>query len=364
MTEKRKRKKFAGVRPIIKGQLYEISYYPYPGAERKWDRVNASSESEASKKRGGKMAKASSESDVQSLPLEELKDRLILKCKTDGNSEKTIRNILCKFKKFFEEFLPAHYSHITNINQISYAMIEAYNTYIVVTLGSKDGWRDELTKLKVIFSKLIKIGCCNKRIYYDVLSEFKRPKANEKLYKEITKAQIDKLLKYIKEKRPDYYGITYLIARLGWRREQVISLKRNNIKLSGLRPIAIMCEPASTKTKAPHILRDIDDNLAKVLRAYLFDRRKTEWLFPNRDNRKHHSNHYGKWITGHSEKVLGIRLTPHDFRHSFCTMRLAEGHSPRDIMAVTGHKDIESFNIYTHATSKGTKRVLEDSVID
>ena len=366
----RKRKKYAGVRlakdwkgKTVKG-LYEISFYPYLNSPRKQYRIKASSEAEASRIRSVEMAKTSTEPNVQKLPFNELKERLIIKCKSDGNSEKTIKNYLSKFKTFFEDFLSERYPHITSVNQVSQEVIEGYKDYVVVELGRKDGWRDELTKLKQVFKKLIRSACCNKRIYYEVLAEFKRPPANKKLYKELTGAQINKFLNYIKAKRPDYYGITYLIARLGWRREQVLSIKRKNIKLNGLRPVAIMCEPASTKTKTPHILREIDDKLAKVLRVYLFNRRKTEWLFPNQNNSKHHANHYTDWIALHSERVLGIRITPHDFRHDFCTKRLNEGHSPKDIMAVTGHVDIDSFNIYTHATSTGTKKVLKDSVID
>jgi integrase len=361
---KRKRRRYPGVRPIKKGEIYEISFYPFANSQRRQFRIKAESELEACRIRAVEMSKASNEPNVKALPFDELRERLILKCRADGNSKKTITNLVSKFDSFFVDFLPKYYPHITSVNQISGEVIESYKVYITQTLNRQYGWRDELTKIKIIFSKLIKIACCNKRIYYEVLSEFKRPKAREKLYKEITKTQIRDFLNYIKEKRHDYYGITYLIARLGWRREQVLSIRRKNIKLQGLRPVAIMCEPADTKTKVPHVLRDIDDELAKVLRQYLFDRRKTEWLFPNRDNKKHHSNHYSVWIAKHSERVLGVRITPHDFRHSFCTMRLIEGHSQKDIMAITGHRDIESFNIYTHSTSIGTKEVLKDSVIN
>ena len=172
-----------------------------------------------------------------------------------------------------------------------------------------------------------------------------------------------RLLKYIEKDRPDYYGVTYLIMRLGWRRGQVFSIKRNNVKTHGFKPVAILIEPEDTKTKEPFVLRDIDDELATVIRKYLHDGKKTLWLFPNRNNNRIRGDRYAAYIKRTSEKLLGISLTPHDFRHSFCTTRRKEGATPRDIMAITGHKDIDSFNKYTHPTSEGTKKVLDSSRI-
>ena len=360
--QKRKRKRYAGVTTIKKGEVYQIDYYPYPGAQRKQHRVQAGSEAEASRIRAAEMTKAASEPDVKSLPFNELKEQLILKCQADENRKKTVKNLLWIFRTFFEEFLPKNYPHITSINQLSISVVEAYKNYLADTLGREKAWRNELTRLRIIIKKLIRAGCCNKRIYYDVLSGFKKPSRKKRLYKNITPSQIKKLLHYIEKDRPDYYGITYMVARLGWRREQVISLKKDNIETRGLKPIAIQCEPETTKNKEPHVLTVIDDELAKVLIKYKFNgKHKTKWLFPNKIGNKHHSSHYQMYISKVSQDVIGIRLTPHDFRHSFCTRLLGDGHNRRDIMEITGHKDVESFNIYTHPTSDGAKNVLKDS---
>lgn len=357
-------KRYTGIR-TIKEDVYEISFYPYPGAKRKQYRIRATSMKEAYLIRAQHMEqyKHTPHSNGD-LSFEELKKRLELKLKADNLSNRSIyHNLLPKYRSLFEIFLPLQYPHIVSINQLTREIIERYKQWIVVERGRMYGWRDELTKLKTIVKKLVDIGCCKKEIYYDVLGAFKRPPRNKKLYKEISAQDMRKLLKHIEEERPDYYGITYFIMRLGWRRGQVLSIKRRNIRWNGLWPTEILIEPKDTKTKEPFALRDIDTELANVIKRYAFDRRKTIWLFPNKNNSKHHANHYTEYIRKTSDSVLGVTLSPHDFRHSFVTARLKEGNTPRDIMAVTGHKDIDSFNIYTHATSEGTKKVIEESRI-
>lgn len=349
--------KYPGVREIKKGACYQIDFQIK--GDRKWVTIKAKSPKEASIIRANEMAKYKPNTGTQAFSFGELKQQLELKCQADGNSKKTIYgNILPKFKNFFEVFLPQYYPHITNINQLtSPTIIEKYKVF----RNRPNGWRDELTKLRTIVSKFVKIGLCKKEIYDNVLCGVKKPKRKAKLYKEISKSDMRKYLDWLKKSRPDYWGIMYFNMRLGWRRGQALSIKKKNIQFNDLRPVAITCEPQDTKNKEPFILRDIDEELAKVIKRYYFNRRKTEWLFPNRNSSKHHANHYTEYIGKTTQRVLGIRLTPHDFRHSFCTMRLNEGSTPRDIMAVTGHKDINSFNIYTHPSSDGTKKVIERS---
>lgn len=353
-------KRYPGVRHI-KDDIYEINYYPYPSAPRKQYRVKAGSTQEAFLIKARDSAQLKTGTNIVISSFAELGIRLELKLKADNLSPKTIRNLKSQFKNFFERFLSGKHSHITSVNQITRVIIEDYKQWVVVEQGRVTGWRDELAKFKVIIKKLVNIGCCNKEIYYDVLSSFKKPPRLKKLYKEITKSQMKVLLDYIKKNRPDYYGITYFLMRLGWRRSQVLSIKRKNIKWQGLRPVEILIEPEDTKTREPFVLRDIDNELANIIKHYALARKKTIWLFPNRNNNIHHKDKYTAYIKRISQKILGITLTPHDFRHSFCTTRLKEGATPRDIMAITGHKDIDSFNIYTHPTSEGTKRVLERS---
>ncbi|MFC1590576.1 tyrosine-type recombinase/integrase [Candidatus Omnitrophota bacterium] len=352
-------KRYPGVRHI-KDNSYEINYYPHPNADRVWNTVEADSMKSASLLRADKIKNYKTEE--PSLDFDKLKVRLEHKLIRDGLSKKSIySNLIPKFNSFFEKFLPGRFPDIKDINRINREVIEQYKDYIVRDCNRPKGWRDELTKLKVIFSKLIKDGCCNRSIYDEVLKEFKRPKRTNKLYREISKSDMKQLLDYVKKDRLDYYGITYMIMRLGWRRGQVISIKRQNVRLDGLRPAEILIEPEDTKNKESVVFRDIDAELANILKQYKFSRKKSIWLFPNTRGGKHHPNHYTEYIRKTSQEVLGVTIGPHYFRHSFITRMLREGHSPRDIMAITGHKDMDSFNIYAHSTSEGTRKVVAES---
>lgn len=353
---KRKRGRYTGIRHK-KGTAYEISYYPYPNAPRVWETIQAESLHEAHIKRAKRISQYGKDSSPASLPFVQLKARLEQKLRADNLTPKSILNYMGKFNK-----ITAYLSGkgLTSINQVTKLVIEDYKQHI--TANQPTGWRDELTKLKTIIHKLVDIGCCEETIYTKVLSSFEKGPRHKKLYKDITKEQIAKLLKFIEKDRPDYYGITYVIARLGWRRSQVLSLKRHNIRWHNNRPIEIRVEPQDTKTKEPFILRDIDRELGEVIRRYATNN-DSQYLFPNKHGRIQHKDRYTAYIKRISQAQLGITLTPHDFRHAFCTRRLNDGATPRDIMAVTGHRDIDSFNIYAHPTSDGTKKVIEKSRI-
>lgn len=349
--------KRSGVRHI-KDDIWEYSYYPYPKSPRKWGRLKASSKKEAEHKKaiiiGESIVIDNSKSFAQT------RAALELKLKADNLTPKTQINYLSKWDSI-TKFLSELYPNITSLNQLTKEIMERYKQWIVVDRKRVDGWRDELTKIRTITKKLIDIGLCDRHIY-DVLLLQKKPKAKKKLYKELTKQQRLDLLNFIKKDRPDYYGITLIIMQYGMRRGQAISIKRANVKTGEFgRPIEFSCEPRDTKTGIPHVLPITDPKLANVIKKYLTDKRKTIWLFPNRNNGKHHENHYTSYIEKTSQNVLGFHLSPHDFRHDYITKRRGEGHTDEDIMRITGHTDVRSLSVYTHHTTEGTKKVLDSS---
>jgi len=351
--------KRSGVRHI-KGDIWEYNYYPYPKAKRVYKRLKASSKKDAEYQRAILMGGNAIVDDSKSF--EEARRALELKLKADNLTPKTQINYLSKWDNI-TNFLLKLYPNVVSLNQLTKEIMERYKQWIVVDKGRSDGWRDELTKIRTITKKLIDIGLCEKRIY-DILLLQKKPKAKKKLYKELTKQQLHDLLNYIKEDRPDYYGIALLNMQYGMRRGQAISIKRSNVKTGEFgRPVKFSCEPKDTKTGIPHVLDITDPKLANVIKGYLTDGRKTIWLFPNRNNKKHHDNHYTEYIERISKKVLGFNLSPHDFRHDYITKRRGEGHTDEDIIVITGHKDVKSLSIYTHHTTEGTKRVLDSSKV-
>jgi len=360
---KYKKTRHEGVRRYLgAANTYDVYFRPHKGAKTVHKTVCADSDKAAQLKKIEYELEYSKRIGIdkkgRANGLEALKAVLKNKCLADGNKEKTIKNYLKIFERFCG-FISADPYCVTELDKISISLMEEYKEYIVLDQGLD--LRNELTKLRSIINKFIAKGLCDRRIYYDVICKIAKPKQRKKIYKDVSKEDRTAFLKYVQEVRPDYYGILYLNMRFGWRRSQVIRIEKVHIKTDKGKPTEVVFPPDNTKNGEPFIFQGIDKELEKTLNEYRMKNLKSKYLFPNRDGGLHHANHYTEWIRKHTTKVLGKTLSPHDFRHCFCTEMLGKGHSKRDIMAVSGHKDEKCFDIYTHPTSVGTKKVIDQS---
>ncbi len=201
----------------------------------------------------------------------------------------------------------------------------------------------------------------------DILKGFegiRKPQAKQKKYIEITVSDKKKLLSYIKKDKPVFYRITYFLIRLGWRIDETLSMKRDYIRFKGLKPIAMNIPAEIRKNRKEYALETIDEDLAAVIRESCFNGNKSIWVFPNSRNNRFLPNHYRKYLERVSQQEIGKRLTPHDFRHSLITSMAQKNMPIRDVMAITGHVDINVvLKYYSHSTGQGRMNVLEQTRI-
>ena len=201
----------------------------------------------------------------------------------------------------------------------------------------------------------------------DILQGFediKKPPAQQKSYVEITDSHKKSLLSYMKKDKPVFYRITYFLIRLGWRIDETLSLKWEYIKYSGLKPVSITIPAEVRKNRKEFVLDTIDDDLANTIRECRSNGKKSIWLFPNSKNNRFLQNHYRNYLEEISQKVIDKRLTPHDFRHSFVTSMAQKKMPIRDVMAITGHTDINVvLKYYSHSTKQGKIDVLDQTRI-
>ncbi len=352
-----------GVRQLGKG-LYEVNFRPFPGADRIFRRVNVQSLQEARIKRAELLAESSrlgkpselqrTRQDSDIIELQKVIENDLL---SDNKGKKTINRFISCWKTF-NQFLRKKYSDIVSINELKAGHFKDYQDYIVIEKQRKKGWRAELTILKAIFTRLrIRNYCTDDAI--GELNKLKKPPRNKKHYEDIPDFAIREMLTFIDKDRPDYYGLTVLLYKCGWRIEETTLLRRADIEWQGLKPGSILIRGETTKTKVERRFDMFDDELALVIRRYAFDRKKTTWLFSNKQNGKIHAGHYREYLKKVSGNIMGKTITPHYFRHRLCTIAGRMNMPINDVMAITGIRDIKVLlEYYQHTTAEGKAKIL------
>ena len=281
---------------------------------------------------------------------------------SDGASPNTIKRYVGTCKTFFKDFLPIKHPEITKMSELSSAVFGDYKDYLYAS-GRKDGWTAEIGVIKPVFSRLVRRKRCSKEVYEE-LKTFKRPKPKEKEFTLLSKTEKKALLDVIHTNRADYWGITYFILRTAWRINEVCSILRKNVKPNGLQFVSIRSEIEDRKIKKLFTYTAIDDDFNKMLQKFMFDGRKTLYLFPNREGKKHSYRHYEEYLAKVSQESLSKRLTPTDLRKTTITEMVQAGISPNDLMAITGHLDYETvIKFYSKSTEDGKRKALEATKI-
>ena len=357
--------KYEGVRERVPGKRYEVSWRPHKGAARIFRNVEAASISEAYYKRQELMAdhaKNISVSDEDRKHLTAGFAEIWESVEKDVTSDKRAKKTIGRYKKvywrLFGEFREKIYPSVDNPNQLSSAYFTRYKIYYATDLNKQDGWRAELIIVKAIMKRMYKLGYCGEDLI-NKLKEFKTPKGNKKEFPNVSDSKIKELFTFIKNDRPDYYRPLEFIRRTGRRRREVTLIRKDDVILNGLRPIAINIRAETTKTRQKAPLNYLDEDLTKLIQSGLSGN-KTEWLFPNRVGRCCNPDKLYQYIKRVSLEKIGVELTPHYFRHRFFT-ECGKGSLPiADVQAISGIKDTKVlFEYYSHSTEEGQAKVLE-----
>lgn len=359
----RRRKTYTGVRTIVKGEKYEI----------KWDvdgykcqhRVTAFSGREAFEIRMKEMldykAKTSEETRnnvSRSVDFDAAWKDLEDDVRSDVKLKKTIGRYRNTYWRMFGDFRKKYFNHIMRTGQLELSFFRRYKNYYANELGRSDGVRSEFIHVKAIMHRLYLLGYCGKELIED-LKNLKKPPARKKNYPDVTASDINKLLAEIKKERPDYYMLLYFMKRVGRRINESTLIERRDVLLKGLKPMGINIRAETTKMDEDAPLHYLDEDLEKHVRSTLSGNR-TKWLFPNKYGRRCHPNRVRDYLKKKSTEVLGVGLTPHYFRHRFCT-ECGKANIPiADVKAISGIKDTTVLlEFYSHVTIDGQKQVLE-----
>jgi len=191
------------------------------------------------------------------------------------------------------------------------------------------------------------------------------PKKEKRLPKEITLAEIEKILALPKLLDPlgarDRAMIELLFAA-GLRVSELLSTNVNDVDLKiGY----VRCFGKGSKERIVPIGRlciQYMEHYLQNARPSLMTEKSEGALFLNRLGVRMSRQGFWKILRGYA-KAAGIEreISPHHLRHSFATLLLENGADLRSVQELLGHADISTTQIYTHVTSKQIKKVYDES---
>jgi integrase len=129
-----------------------------------------------------------------------------------------------------------------------------------------------------------------------------------------------------------------------------IELEQNLIKPGGLNtPYWLVFPHYDVKNRVDlnfqfdQPLTDLIDEYVQEFRPPLLRGANASWLFPGEGGQPKHTVQFGKLITERIQKAIGLRITPHQFRHAAAAIYLK--HHPGDyetVRRLLGHRDIQT----------------------
>lgn len=200
-----------------------------------------------------------------------------------------------------------------------------------------------LKQIRRIFEMAVEDGALDRNPCSGI--QVKVPEIEQKV---LTTAEVDIFLKEARLANHRFYPMWAMALMTGMRSGELFALKWIDIDLDG-RIISVSrqwtnrCGFGPTKTQKSRVV-PVSDDLAKFLKELKLKRGADEFVLP----------HLPEWENGEQAKVtqefcvaVGITAVKfHDLRATFITNLLARGESLARVMAIVGHSQLKTTNIY------------------
>jgi integrase len=92
----------------------------------------------------------------------------------------------------------------------------------------------------------------------------------------------------------------------------------------------------------------VPPGLQALLRA-MPKRIDTPLLFPSGDGRLWYERRFYDYVWYPAQESTGLKVRPHDMRHSYVSLMRAAGVDPADLAQATGHTVLTATGKYTHS---------------
>lgn len=186
----------------------------------------------------------------------------------------------------------------------------------------------------------------------NICIDLERPKKEKKLPEILSKNEISKLLKAVKNLK--HKAILYLVYSAGLRVGEVVKLKPTDIDSD--RMLIPIIQGKGKKDR----YTILSETALSILRQYVKVYKPEHWLFPGQHPDKHLTERSVQKVFGNARIDAKIRknVSVHNLRHSFATHLLEGGVNLRYIQELLGHSSSKTTEIYTHVTQKNLSNII------
>jgi len=287
---------------------------------------------------------------------------------SEGKSPNTIA-IVTNSVRYFSNFLTSH-GLSTDVAQISHHELRAFILYLrqkARFLGHPYNRTDGrplsgntvncyLRSLRAFFSWLLSEGIITENPFARV----KIPKAPKKVIATFSDDQIRRLLGVINVKKPEGYRDYCIIMTLLDTAMRVTELC--NIRLSDLQleDGVIKVWGKGNKQRLVPIGKQVQRCLWRYISRYRPElaNDRSDFLFVTRDGRPLTKDRIDKIVRAYGKKadVVGVRCSPHTFRHSAAVRFLRNGGDVFSLQRMLGHDSLEMTRRYCELADIDVKR--------
>lgn len=260
--------------------------------------------------------------------LQELKDTCILR----GYSKRTLKSYYYNVQRFLN-FVEKSSLNLNNQSVKSYLLILSNG------LGT-NSMRLQYASISFFFREILKIPFNTQEIPIK--------KKEKQLPKVISKEKINKLINFAENLK--HKIIIELLYSSGLRLQELIDLKRKDIDFD--RNIIHVKKGKGKKDRITLMSEKIKIDLLKYYSNYNF---KTDYVLEGRKGR--YTKKSVQKVLKALGKKIGIKVTPHMFRHSFATHLLESGTDIRHIQKLLGHSNLSTTEIYTQVSNKDLSNI-------
>ncbi len=230
-----------------------------------------------------------------------------------------------------------------------------------------------VTHIKNVISNILNDAVNDETILTNPVYSLKRilkQQASTKTINPLTSKELTSLLQTVQEHYPEHFTFFLLLARTGMRIGEAIALdwrdidfKQRFIKVQRSMVRGKVSTPKNGKTRKVDVSNQLADALRIHMRGFAIDAAGDgpQYVFTNKSGNPLDKDNWRRRVFDKAIKKAEVkRITPHQLRHSYATLRIAKGDNISDVSHQLGHHSVKlTLDVYNHWTPGGKKEEVD-----